>query len=273
MMIKKTYYDLDDIDTPSFQAKKSLGQHFLSDPNILKRITNTAEITANDVVLEVGPGPGGLTRALMASPLKKLIVIEKDPQFIENLKVIAERNPGRMEIIHGDALTISLESLGQGPLKIVANLPYNVGTALMLNWLQEKEFLTNMTIMLQKEVIDRIIARPSHKVYGRLSIITQFLADTKKLFDVPPHAFRPSPKVMSSVINITPLREPRYNTDINSLEKITALAFNQRRKMLRSSLKDMNLDWEMLKETAQILDTHRPENLTVQQFCVLAGFL
>ncbi len=272
-MLKRTYQDLDDRDNTDFQAKKSLGQHFLSDPNIVKKIANAAEITANDVVLEVGPGPGGLTRALMASPLKKLIVIEKDAQFIESLQVIAERDPSRMEIIHGDALNISLESLGHGPLKIVANLPYNVGTPLVLNWLQEKEFLTQMTVMLQKEVIDRITARPSHKVYGRLSIIIQFLADAKKLFDVPPHAFRPPPKVMSSVINIAPLSQPRYATDIETLEKITALAFNQRRKMLRSSLKDLNLDWEMLKETAGILDTHRPENLTVQQFCVLAGFL
>lgn len=272
-MMKQAYQEFGSKGNSDFYAKKSLGQHFLSDPSIVKKIIHGAEITSDDVVLEVGPGPGVLTRALMASPLKKLIVIEKDTQFIENLKIISERDPDRMKVIHGDALTIPLESLGYPSIKIVANLPYNVGTALLLNWLQEKKFLSQMTLMFQKEVVDRIAARPSHKTYGRLSVITQLLADTKKMFDVPPHAFRPPPKVMSSVINIIPLEKPRYDVEIEAIEKTTAMAFNQRRKMLRGSLKDLNLDWDMLEQTAQILPTHRPENLTIEQFCVLARVL
>jgi len=263
----------DTANLPKFFAKKALGQHFLSDFNIVRKIITAAKISPEDIILEVGPGPGVLTRALMATPLKKLIVIEKDARFIENLQHISSQHPGRMQIIHGDALTISLGTLGYPSLKIIANLPYNVGTALVLHWLQERPLLNQMTLMLQKEVVERMSAGPNHKAYGRLSIITQLLADVIKLFDVPPQAFRPPPKVMSTVMHITPLGTPRYPVDIACLEQITALTFNQRRKMLRSSLKEVNLDWPLLEQTAGILPTHRPENLSVQQFCILSGFL
>jgi 16S rRNA (adenine1518-N6/adenine1519-N6)-dimethyltransferase len=254
-----------------FGAKKSLGQNYLQDPNIIRKIIDSASIQSDDVVLEVGPGPGALTNALITSSARHVTSIEKDHQFIPHWHSIADQNPN-FKIVHGDALKIKLSALSpQTPFKIVANLPYNVGTQLIINWLEELPLVQSMTLMLQKEVVSRITASPGTKDYGRLSILIQWLCKAERLFDVPPTAFRPQPKVTSSILRLVPRETPLFLAEKHRLEKVTALAFQQRRKMIKKSLQGLFDNTEARLEALGIDPTARPETLSIEEFCRIAG--
>lgn len=252
------------------KARKSLGQNFLLDINLTRRIAKSAEISEQDVILEVGPGPGGLTRALLESSAQKVIVVEKDERFIPALHQLKLLAGNRLEVIQQDALSFSLENYDPHSIKVIANLPYNVGTALLLKWFEELEFIKDITIMLQKEVVERLTAEPRTKSYGRLSVLTQWCCHSRKLFDVSPKAFTPPPKVTSSIVKITPRLEALYPISKELLEHVTAAAFNQRRKMLRSSLKALNVSIEELSKKASVSLNARAEELTIGDFCRLA---
>ncbi len=252
-----------------FSAKKSLGQNYLKDPNIIRKIIASAFIQPEDTVLEVGPGPGALTHGLINSPAHQIMAIEKDGQFIPHWQSIM-MNSKKFQIHHGDGLKIKLESLSKSPLKIVANLPYNVGTQLIINWLEELPLVKSMTLMLQKEVVSRIVSPPGSKDYGRLSILIQWLCTTEKLFDVPPTAFKPEPKVTSSIIRIVPRPTPLWPATKSVLEKVTALAFQQRRKMIKKSLQGLFPETEKVLERLGIDPTARPEILSIEDFCKIA---
>jgi 16S rRNA (adenine1518-N6/adenine1519-N6)-dimethyltransferase len=254
-------------------AKRALGQHFLLDLNLTGRIARAAGDLGSGTTIEVGPGPGGLTRALLAHGARKVIAIELDPRCVEALRDLATAYPGRLEIIAGDAMTIDPTKLGDGPRRIVANLPYNVSTALLAQWLPSLSRLERLVLMFQKEVAERLAAPPGSRDYGRLSVALQWRADVKRLFDLPPRAFTPPPKVTSSVVEIRPLPHPRFPADPQLLERVTAAAFNQRRKMLRQSLRSAVPDATALLAAAQIDGTRRAEDLSVEQFCALARAL
>ncbi len=249
-------------------AKKSLGQHFLLDLNLTGRVARAAGDLSQCTVIEIGPGPGGLTRALLAEGAKKVIAIERDERPIAALKEIAAAYPGKLEIIEGDALEIDPASLCDGPRKIVANLPYNISTQLVLNWLDNITEYERLTLMFQKEVADRLAANPRSKEYGRLSVLTQWLCEVRSNFDIKPTAFTPPPKVMSTVATLKPRPAPLVDVRKDDLEKITRSAFGQRRKMLRASLKP--LGGEELLNSCDIKPTQRAEELTVEEFCKLA---
>jgi len=253
-------------------AKKSLGQHFLLDGNLCARIARSAGDLEGRTVIEVGPGPGGLTRALLDAGAEVVVAVERDQRCIEALHELAGAYPGRLDIVEGDALEVNCASLGPPPRKIAANLPYNVATPLLIGWLKQIGEFESLTLMFQKEVADRLIAEPGSKVYGRLSVITQWLCETRRAFNVDKRAFTPPPKVASSVVTLTPRARPIAEADWNILEKVTQAAFGQRRKMLRSSLKPLNLDTEMISG-AGIDASLRAENLSVEQFCALARSL
>ncbi len=256
----------DVISKYDLQAKKSLGQNFLLDLNLTMRIARAAGKLDHCDVIEIGPGPGGLTRALLANGAKHVYAIERDKRCISVANDIAETVPGRLSIIEADALNIDYTSLGTSPKKIVANLPYNIATPLLLGWLGNLEGIESMTLMFQKEVADRITAAPNTKAYGRLSIIAQWMCETYLEFNVSPKAFTPPPKVTSAIVTLVPRKEPIADVTRKSLETVTAAAFGQRRKMLRVSLKSLNLDLESL----DINPTSRAENLEVSEFCKLA---
>jgi 16S rRNA (adenine1518-N6/adenine1519-N6)-dimethyltransferase len=258
------------IRTYDLKAHKALGQNFLLDINLTRRIARTAEISDEDVILEIGPGPGGLTRALLESPAQKIIVVEKDERFLPALHQLKMLAPNRLEIIHQDALSLSLKKHTSSPFKIISNLPYNIGTLLLLKWFEELEVVKDMTVMLQKEVVERLTAVPRTKSYGRLSILTQWYCEAKRLFDVSPKSFTPPPKVTSSIVKITPRANVLYPTPKALLEKVTAAAFNQRRKMLKSSLKALNVPVEELSEMTSLSFNARAEELTVEDFCKIA---
>jgi len=247
-------------------AKKSLGQHFLLDQNLTDRIARAAGDLSNVSVIEIGPGPGGLTRSLLASNPHQLYAIERDRRCIEALGELDPVFPGKLTIVSADALKTEISTLGEQPRRIVANLPYNISTALLINWLKQLTHIDRMTLMFQKEVVERIIATPSTKAYGRLSIITQWLCETNFEFNVDKRAFTPPPKIMSSVLTLKPRAEPLYSARFEDMETVTAAAFGQRRKMLRSSLKSLDVDIEALG----IDPTARAENLTIEEFCLLA---
>jgi 16S rRNA (adenine1518-N6/adenine1519-N6)-dimethyltransferase len=256
-----------------FGAKKSLGQNYLQDPNIIRKIIESASIQAEDNLLEVGPGPGALTNALIASPAHHVISIEKDHQFIPHWQSAMDQNP-KFCIMHGDALKVKLNTLSpQTPFKIVANLPYNVGTQIIINWLEELPLIQSMTLMLQKEVVSRIVAAPGTKDYGRLSILIQWLCKAERRFDVPPTAFRPQPKVTSSILHLVPREMPLFPAEKYLLEKVTALAFQQRRKMIKKSLQGLFDNTEARLETLGIDPTARPETLSIEEFCRIADAL
>ncbi|MEE2694303.1 MAG: 16S rRNA (adenine(1518)-N(6)/adenine(1519)-N(6))-dimethyltransferase RsmA [Pseudomonadota bacterium] len=251
-------------------ARKSLGQHFLLDDNVIARIVNSAAIDGSMTVLEIGPGPGGLTRALLASPAKGVVAIERDERSVDALRDLVHVVGSRFHLITGDALALDLDSLCGQPFQIVANLPYNIGTKLVLVFLHMLHKPKRMTLMLQKEVAQRMIASPGGKDYGRLSIIVQWLAQARVLFDVPARAFKPEPKVTSSVIELIPRSPPLAEAEPNVLELITQTAFSQRRKMLRVSLKKIHPDVIVLLEKAGVSPAMRPEELTIQEFCSIA---
>lgn len=251
-------------------AKKSLGQHFLFDSNITTKIAASAQPLNYGTIIEIGPGPGGLTRALLAEGAQDLIVIERDSRCRAILQDLTVAYPGRLTIIEDDALKVDLTQLGKAPRQIVANLPYNIGTALLLHWLKTPKAFTAMTLMFQKEVAERLIAKPGVSAYGRLSVLTQWLCTVDRLFDLSPRAFVPPPKVASSVVRIAPRPQPLFPASRPFLERVTAAAFGQRRKMLRSSLKSLSVDTLALLEKAQIDPTLRAEQLHIEDFCRLA---
>ncbi len=263
-------------------ARKSLGQHFLLDERITRKIVKEARIHQGTHIVEVGPGPGGLTRALLESDAAHIYAIEKDARCVEALQELQSESKGRLSVIAEDALTFDWRSI-PAPRQVVANLPYNVGTLLLLQWLDAiyaakreqnaEAFFTSLTLMFQKEVAERIIAEPDTGEYGRLSVITQWLCETAWLFDLPPGAFSPPPKVTSSVVTLIPHDKPLFSCDKHSLEKTLAAAFNQRRKMLRGSLKSLGMDTEALLEAAGIDGTRRAGTLNVEEFCRLANCL
>lgn len=254
-------------------ARRALGQHFLLDLNLTGRIARAAGDLGAGTTIEIGPGPGGLTRALLAHGARKVVAVELDARCVEALQELAAAYPGRLEVIAGDALAIDPTKLGEPPRRIVANLPYNISTALIARWLPELAKLERLVLMFQKEVAERLTAAPGSRDYGRLSIALQWRAEVKRLFDLPPRAFTPPPKVTSSVVEIRPLPRPRYPADPALLERVTAAAFNQRRKMLRQSLRAVMPDAAALLAEAGIPETARAEDLTVEQFCLLARAL
>ena len=247
-------------------AKRALGQHFLLDTNLIDRIARVAGPLAGVNVLEVGPGPGGLTRALLAHDAAQVVAIEKDPRCVAALGELRDAAAGRLRIIAGDALEIDAVEAVPAPRRIVANLPYNISTVLLLRWLARADCFDRMVLMLQREVAERLSAQPSTKAYGRLSVMTQWLCTVKTEFNVDRAAFTPPPKVTSSVVTLTPRPKPLASAERRWLEAVTASAFNQRRKMLRSSLRSWNFDLEELGIDPQA----RAEELSVEQFCALA---
>ena len=251
-------------------ANRALGQNFLFDLNLTGRIARSAAPLDAGSVIEIGPGPGGLTRALLDHGAREVIVIERDRRFQPILAEIAAAYPGHLQIIDGDALKVDAAKLGQAPRRIVANLPYNVATPLLLAWLDAGTAFTSLTLMFQKEVADRLIAKPRSKDYGRLSIAAQWRAEVKRLFDVPPRAFTPPPKVTSTVVQLIPRAEPLFPADAEMLEKVAAAAFGQRRKMLRQSLRQVSPQAEEVLLATGIAPTARGEELSIEQFCALA---
>jgi 16S rRNA (adenine1518-N6/adenine1519-N6)-dimethyltransferase len=251
-------------------ARRALGQNFLLDLNLTAKIARAAGDLTTGTTIEIGPGPGGLTRALLSHGARDLIAIERDARCLGALAEIAAAYPGHLTIIEGDALAIDCATQGTVPRRIVANLPYNIATPLLIKWMQQGAALASLTVMVQKEVADRLIAKPRSKDYGRLSVLTQFLARPRRLFDLPPRAFVPAPKVTSTVIELLPLAEPAFPARLADLERVTQAAFGQRRKMLRQSLRTLGGNTEALMAEADITPTARAEELTVAQFAALA---
>ena len=249
-------------------ARKGLGQHFLFDLNLTRRIARAAGDIAAGTVIEIGPGPGGLTRALLECGAGRLVAIERDQRCAAALHEIQAAYPGRLELVMGDALRIDPVDISDAPRRIVANLPYNVSTALLLGWLERADAYASFTLMFQKEVADRLQAHPGESAYGRLSVIVQWLCHVRRLFDVPASAFVPPPKVVSSVVEIVPRAGPLAPADRKTLERVTQAAFGQRRKMLRASLRP--LGGEALLARAGIEPTRRAEELSVEEFARLA---
>ncbi len=254
-------------------AKKQLGQNFLLDLNLTAKIARQAgDLSACDV-LEVGPGPGGLTRGLLAEGARRVLAVEKDTRCLPALAEVANAYPGRLEVINGDALEVDVLAHLTPPVRVVANLPYNVGTELLIRWMTPDRwppFWESLTLMFQKEVAERIVAKPRSDHYGRLALLVQWRAEARIVMHLPPEAFTPAPKVHSAVVHITRLDAPRYPADGAVLSRITAMAFNQRRKMLRSSLKGLAPEIEAKLEAAGILPTQRAEEISLEQFCALA---
>ncbi len=260
------------IEAHGLSAKKSLGQHFLLDGAITDRIAKHAGDLTKAHVIEVGPGPGGLTRSLLKAGAKKVFAIEKDARCIAALADIKAIVGDQLEIIEGDALGFDLMQI-PAPRIIVANLPYNVGTALLLKWLEniydDARAFASLTLMFQKEVAARIVAEPNCKDYGRLSVVSQWLCDCRIDMELPPGAFSPPPKVSSAVVTLVPRAEPLVDVKKETLEKVVAAAFNQRRKMLRQSLKSLGADTEALLAQSGILGNLRAEQLDVVTLCNL----
>lgn len=254
-------------------AKKQLGQNFLLDLNLTGRIARSAGDLTQGTVIEVGPGPGGLTRALLLAGARHVVAIERDRRCIAALQPLVEAAAGRLTLIEADALTVDVTALGPAPRRIVANLPYNVATPLLIGWLDILPDLESMTLMFQKEVAERLRAGRGEEAYGRLSVIVQWLCAADLLFDIPPRAFTPPPKVTSSVVHLTPRPQPLAPAEKSLLEQVTAAAFGQRRKMLRQSLKTLGTDPLPLLAATGIDPTLRAEQLSIVQFCALAEAL
>jgi 16S rRNA (adenine1518-N6/adenine1519-N6)-dimethyltransferase len=251
-------------------AHKRLGQNFLLDLNLTGRIARAAGRLDQATVIEIGPGPGGLTRALLASGTRRVVAIERDRRCLAALGELAAAYPGRLDLVAGDALEIDPATLSEKPRKIVANLPYNIATPLLLGWFERFREYESLTLMFQREVAERLTALPRSKSYGRLSVLAQWLAEVQILFDVPPRAFVPPPRVTSSVVAILPRAKPLAPARRPTLESITAAAFGQRRKMLRTSLKPLGLAIGQVLERAGVAPTARAEELSVAEFCALA---
>ena len=261
------------IATHGLDARKRFGQHFLLDLNLTRRIARAAGTLAEGTTIEIGPGPGGLTRALLLEGASRVVAIEVDPRAIEALAELREASDGRLEVIAGDALAIAPATLGPAPRRIVANLPYNISTALLIRWLHAAEDVADMVLMFQKEVVDRLAAVPRTKDYGRLSVLAQHVCEVRRLFDVAPSAFVPPPKVISSVAQLTPRPAADRLADLAPLERVTAAAFGQRRKMLRGALSSLFADPVAVLEGLGLAPTARAEELAVADFVRLAAAL
>jgi 16S rRNA (adenine1518-N6/adenine1519-N6)-dimethyltransferase len=255
-------------------ARKSLGQNFLLDLNLTARIARASGPLEGVEVLEVGPGPGGLTRGLLAMGAKRVVAIEKDSRAVAALAEVAEHYPGRLEVIEGDALALDASQHFSGPARVVANLPYNVGTALLIGWLTGPwpPWWGSLTLMFQREVAERIVAQPGSEAYGRLGVLAGWRTEARILFDVPPSAFVPPPKVTSSVVHLVPRSEP-HPCRARDLEQVTQAAFGQRRKMLRQSLKGVFRDPVAALTACGIQETRRAEEIGVEGFAALARLL
>lgn len=263
----------DIIATHGLDAKKSLGQNFLLDLNLTSKIARLAGDISGHDVLEVGPGPGGLTRGLLAAGARRVVALEKDPRCMPALAQISAAYPGRLDVFNADALEFDMHGQLTGPVRVVANLPYNVGTELLVRWLTPKEwppFWNSLTLMFQKEVAERIIAKPGTKAYGRLGILAQWKSTPSVVMELPPEAFTPPPKVHSAVVHLEALAEPRFPAPAGLLSSTVAMAFNQRRKMLRSSLKSAAPDIEKALRDAGLEPTARAEEISLEGFCALA---
>lgn len=259
------------ISAHGLDARKQLGQHFLLDLNLTRRIARAAGALQDGTTIEIGPGPGGLTRALLMEGAARLIAIEVDRRAIAALGELQQAADGRLEIVEADALEIDIATLGSPPRRIVANLPYNISTPLLLHWLHHADAIADMVLMFQKEVVDRLVARPRSKAYGRLSVIAQHVCTVRPLFDIPPSAFVPPPKVTSSVVRLTPLPSDQRLADLAPLERVTGAAFGQRRKMLRGSLSGLFDDPTSTLQTLDLSPTARAEELSVSDFVRLAS--
>jgi 16S rRNA (adenine1518-N6/adenine1519-N6)-dimethyltransferase len=261
------------IRTHDLVAKKQLGQNFLLDLNLTAKIARSAgDLSACDV-LEVGPGPGGLTRGLLAEGARHVVAVEKDPRCLPALEEIAAAYPGRLTVLQGDALAVDVSAHLKGPVRVIANLPYNVGTELLIRWLTPvvwPPFWTSLTLMFQREVAERIVARPRTDHYGRLALLAQWRTDPQIVLTLPPEAFTPAPKVHSAVVHLTRRDTPRFAAEAATLMRVTAMAFNQRRKMLRSSLKGLAPDIEARLLSVGIPPTARAEEIGLEGFCALA---
>ena len=249
------------------KINKSLGQNFLFDLNLTDKIVKNSEPIC-PTVIEIGPGPGGLTRSILKKKPNVLYTIDKDKQSEKMLTDIKKIYRDNLIIITDDALHYPIWELGDSPRQVIANLPYNTGTKMLTSWLKHIQHFDLLTLMFQKEVADRIIAKQGSKNYGRLSILTNWLTKSKKLFDIPSEAFIPRPKITSSVIQLKPLHKPLYDVSFESIEKITQMAFSQRRKMIKTSLKKVN--GQMILKELNISPNLRPENLSIIDFCKIA---
>ena len=266
----------DVISRHQLRAKKSLGQNFLLDLNLTSKIARYAGNLDQFDILEIGPGPGGLTRSLLNEGARKVVAIEKDSRCIEALEEIQATFPGRLKLLQGDALSTNASEHLADPVRIIANLPYNIGTELLVRWLTSKtwpSFWQSMTLMFQKEVANRIVASPGSKAYGRLSVISQWRSDTKIVLNVPASAFTPPPKVESTLVHFEALKEPKFPAEVEVLEFVVSKAFNQRRKMLRGALKGYFQNVEEGLLSIGVLPTKRAEDITVQEYCAMSQIL
>ena len=257
----------------ALSARKSLGQNFLLDLNLTARIARAAGPLEDATIVEIGPGPGGLTRALLALGARRVIAVERDERALGPLEEISRRYPGRLEIVCADAQVFDPRPLlGNDRAKIVANLPYNIATALLIDWLSLEPWppwYDVMVLMFQREVAERIVARENDEAYGRLAVLANWRAETKILFDISPAAFVPQPKVTSSVVRLVPRSAPEA-CDRRALEQVAAAAFGQRRKMLRQSLKSLAVDPARLAAAADVEQTRRAETVPVSGFVAMA---
>jgi 16S rRNA (adenine1518-N6/adenine1519-N6)-dimethyltransferase len=256
------------------RARKSLGQNFLLDLNLTGRIARTAGDLAGCSVIEIGPGPGGLTRALLTTAAREIVAIERDSRCLGALADLEARAAGRLRIIEGDALKTDVEEICARPRAIVANLPYNVSTVLLIGWLdliaRSPDALDSMTLMFQREVAERLVAAPNSRAYGRLGVLSQWLCHVELAFDVPARAFTPPPKVTSTVVHFRPREKPLADADPATLQRVTATAFGQRRKMLRGSLAGLGVDPHVLLAKAGVTPTLRADAIAITDYCALA---
>lgn len=257
-------------------AKKSLGQNFLLDLNLTSKIARQAGNLADCDVLEVGPGPGGLTRGLLAEGARRVLAVEKDARCLPALQEIAAAYPGRLQVVNADALDLDPLAELTPPIRIVANLPYNVGTELLVRWLSPPQwppYWTSLTLMFQQEVAQRIVAQPGTKAYGRLAVLAQWRCEARIVMTLPPEAFTPPPKIKSAVVHLQRREEPLFPADAATLSHVVAMAFNQRRKMLRASLKGLSPDIEGFLTSNGLKPTDRAEQVSIEGFCALARAL
>ena len=252
-------------------ARKSLGQNFLLDLNLTRRIARAAAPLDGVTVLEIGPGPGGLTRGLLEEGARHVVAVERDARCVAALREIEFAAPGKLTVIEGDALSLDLAAIAEthGRMKVVANLPYNVATPLLIGWLKRIELFDGLVLMFQKEVADRLVAKPGSRIYGRLSVAAQWRCTARPLFTLPPRAFVPPPKVESTVVEFIPRAEPLAPAEPDVLEELVAAAFGQRRKMLRAALRALDIDIAACGIDPQA----RAETLTIEEFCRLARAL